>query len=111
MNPFTGSAPGRPAQPGLYGQWLLLAIVILFCVFPFYWMVTTSLKTQIIFLKDCPAQTPVGYNRTHVTPQRTRVATLPVGYNDGYPFRLGGRGQGGAGVTGAGAGDSTHRAA
>lgn len=52
-----------------------------------------SLKTQVIFLKDCPAQTPVGYNRTHVTPQRTRVATLPVGYNDGYPFRLGGRGQ------------------
>jgi alanine racemase len=52
-----------------------------------------SLKTQVIFLKDCPAKTPVGYNRTHVTPQRTRVATLPVGYNDGYPFRLGGRGQ------------------
>ena len=26
------------------------------------------------------------------TSRRTRIATLPVGYNDGYPFRLGGRG-------------------
>lgn len=52
-----------------------------------------SLKTQIIFLKDVPGGTPIGYGRTHVTPARTRIATLPVGYNDGYPFRMGGRGQ------------------
>jgi alanine racemase len=52
-----------------------------------------SLKTQVIFLKDFPAGTPIGYERTHVTPRRTRVATLPVGYNDGYPWRLSGRGE------------------
>jgi len=50
-----------------------------------------SLKTQVIFLKDLPTGTPVGYAREHVTTRRTRVATLPVGYNDGYPFRLGGK--------------------
>ena len=52
-----------------------------------------SLGTQIIFLKDFPAGSPIGYERCYVTERRTRIATLPVGYNDGYPFRLGGRGE------------------
>lgn len=39
---------------GIYWQWLLLLLVILFCVFPFYWMVTTSLKTQMIALASPP---------------------------------------------------------
>lgn len=51
-----------------------------------------SLHTQVIFLKDVPAGTPIGYQRTHRTAGRTRVATLPVGYNDGLPLRLGNRG-------------------
>jgi alanine racemase len=50
-----------------------------------------SLHTQVIFLKDFPPGTPIGYMREHVTPRRSRIATLPVGYNDGYAFRLGGR--------------------
>jgi alanine racemase len=52
-----------------------------------------TLKTQVIFLKDFEAHAPLGYEGTHVTRQRTRIATLPVGYNDGYPFRLSGRGE------------------
>jgi multiple sugar transport system permease protein len=34
-----------------------LLLIILFCVFPFYWMVTTSLKTQIVALATPPAWT------------------------------------------------------
>lgn len=52
-----------------------------------------SLKSQVVFLKDMPAGTPVGYNGTHVTDRATRIATLPIGYNDGYPYRLSGRGR------------------
>jgi len=52
-----------------------------------------TLKTQIIFLKDFEAGAPVGYEGTHVTRHRTRIATLPVGYNDGYPWSLSGRGE------------------
>jgi len=48
-----------------------------------------SLKTQVIYLKEVPAGTPIGYNRSYVAPRKTRIATLPVGYNDGYPYRLG----------------------
>ncbi len=36
---------------------ILLLLIILFCVFPFYWMVTTSLKTQIVALATPPAWT------------------------------------------------------
>lgn len=32
----------------LMGEGLLLLLIGLFCVFPFYWMVTTSLKTQVL---------------------------------------------------------------
>lgn len=51
-----------------------------------------SLKTQIIFLKDHPGGSSIGYNGRYVTKQATRIATLPIGYNDGVPYRLGNRG-------------------
>ena len=50
-----------------------------------------SLRTQIVFLKDLPAASPVGYNRTHVTKRATRIAIVPFGYSDGYPYALGNR--------------------
>jgi alanine racemase len=50
-----------------------------------------SLRTTVIFLKDFAPGTPIGYNREHTTHKRTRIATLPVGYNDGYRYGLGGR--------------------
>ncbi len=49
----TSANPGT--RGGTWGQVLLLALVILFCIFPFYWMVTTSLKTQIVALQSPPA--------------------------------------------------------
>jgi multiple sugar transport system permease protein len=38
----------------LWGEGLLLLFIGLFCVFPFYWMVTTSLKTQVVALESPP---------------------------------------------------------
>jgi multiple sugar transport system permease protein len=40
---------------GLALEALLLIAICLFCVFPFYWMVTTSLKTQVVALQSPPA--------------------------------------------------------
>lgn len=51
-----------------------------------------SLKTQIIYMKDVPAGTSIGYGRRYRTPRPTRIATLPIGYNDGLPYRLSGKG-------------------
>lgn len=38
----------------LWGEAVLLVLIGLFCVFPFYWMVTTSLKTQVVALESPP---------------------------------------------------------
>lgn len=51
-----------------------------------------SLHSQIIFLKDVPAGAKVGYSGTWTAPVATRIATLPVGYNDGLAWRLGNKG-------------------
>ena len=50
---MSASAPGA-APRGLGAQALLLVLVLLFCVFPFYWMVTTSLKSQLLALESPP---------------------------------------------------------
>ncbi len=43
-----------PRQGPLWGQIALLVAIMLICVFPFYWMVTTSLKTQVVALEAPP---------------------------------------------------------
>jgi multiple sugar transport system permease protein len=36
------------------GHWLVLLLIIVFCVFPFYWMIATSLKNQQDILSPTP---------------------------------------------------------
>jgi alanine racemase len=52
-----------------------------------------SLKTQIAYLKGVPEGVAVGYDGRHRTSKATRLATCPVGYNDGYPYQLSNRGE------------------
>jgi len=47
-----------------------------------------SLKTRVIFVKDVPAGATAGYGRTWRAPRASRLATLPVGYEDGYSLAL-----------------------
>lgn len=51
-----------------------------------------ALKTKIVYLKEVPPGTKVGYGSTYVTRQRTFLATLPVGYADGYSRHLSNKG-------------------
>ena len=48
----TAATPGT--HQSLWGQIAIIVLVILLCIFPFYWMVTTSLKTQVVALADPP---------------------------------------------------------
>jgi len=52
-----------------------------------------SLRSQIVFLKDVPKGSCVGYGSTWRAEQPTRIATVSVGYNDGLPWRLGNKGE------------------
>ncbi|MCG2713828.1 MAG: alanine racemase [Candidatus Omnitrophica bacterium] len=47
-----------------------------------------SLKTRVIFIKQVPAGYGVSYGHAYITKRRTRIATLPIGYGDGYPRNL-----------------------
>ena len=52
-----------------------------------------TMKTAISFLKEVESGTPLSYGRTYRTQRRSRIATLPVGYGDGYPRLLSNRGE------------------
>jgi len=52
-----------------------------------------TFKTRIIQLKEVPPNRPIGYGRTYTTDKSSRIATLPVGYDDGYPRILSNRGR------------------
>lgn len=49
----------------------------------------SSLKSVIISIREWPAGTTIGYNRRGVLTRNSRIATIPVGYADGYSRHLG----------------------
>ena len=51
-----------------------------------------SLISHVAYIKEVPAGTPVSYGGTFVTDRPTRIATIPVGYGDGYPRLMSGKG-------------------
>lgn len=52
-----------------------------------------SLSSHIVHLKTVPAGTPISYGGTFVTERETVVATVPVGYADGWPRGLSNKGR------------------
>lgn len=52
-----------------------------------------SLKSRIVMIKEVPPGTAISYGRTYVTSNRSIIATVPVGYGDGYSRELSNRGQ------------------
>jgi alanine racemase len=51
-----------------------------------------TLKTRITLIRELPAGHGVSYGRTFITPGPMRVATLAIGYADGWHRALSGRG-------------------
>lgn len=49
----------------------------------------SSLESVIIAIREWPAGTTIGYNRRGVLKRRSRIATVPVGYADGFSRHLG----------------------
>lgn len=47
-----------------------------------------SVKTQVLMVKDVNEGTPISYSRMWYASEPTRIATLPIGYNDGLPVGL-----------------------
>lgn len=51
-----------------------------------------SLKARVTDVKTLDAGVGISYGHTFVTARETKVATIPVGYADGYPRLLSGKG-------------------
>lgn len=47
-----------------------------------------SLISHVVMVKDVAAGTGISYGSTYITPRQERIATIPVGYGDGYPRAL-----------------------
>lgn len=53
-----------------------------------------SVRARIVHLKEVPAGTALSYGGRTVTRRRSRIAVVPVGYADGYSWRLTGKAEG-----------------
>ncbi len=53
---------------------------------------TMELISHTVMIKEVPEGTPVSYGGTFVTDKKTKIATIPVGYGDGYPRSLSNKG-------------------
>lgn len=47
-----------------------------------------ALKSHVAYVKEIEAGTPISYGGTFVSDKPMRIATIPVGYADGYPRNL-----------------------
>ncbi|MBN1916407.1 MAG: alanine racemase [Verrucomicrobia bacterium] len=52
-----------------------------------------ALKTRVVFVKDVGPGRTISYGRTFTAPGPIRVATLAIGYGDGYSRELSNRGE------------------
>ena len=43
-----------------------------------------KLKAKVVFLKNVPEGTSIGYSRSYITTKETKVANVPIGYADGF---------------------------
>jgi len=52
-----------------------------------------TLKSNIILLKKVPKGTSISYGRTFITKRKSTIATIPIGYADGYNRKLSNNGE------------------
>ena len=52
-----------------------------------------SLKAKVAFVKEVPERVSISYGRSYYTKENTRIATIPLGYGDGYSRLLSNRGE------------------
>jgi len=50
-------------------------------------------KTRVALIKEFPQGYSIGYGRSYITTEPTKIATIPVGYGDGYERILSNQGE------------------
>ena len=57
-----------------------------------FWPVM-SLKSHVVYIKQVDDKTQISYGGTYIADGPRRIATIPVGYGDGYPRMLSNKGE------------------
>lgn len=52
-----------------------------------------SLKSRVLFIKEVEKGTPISYGKTYIARNKTKIATIPLGYADGYSRLLSNKGE------------------
>jgi alanine racemase len=52
-----------------------------------------TFRSKVVQVRRVPAGTSVSYGRTYTTPESAVIATIPVGYDDGYSRKLSNQGE------------------
>lgn len=76
------------ARPGL----LLYGVGPMASIYDGILRPTLRLSSRVSLVRELPAGHGVAYGRTYITSQPTRVATIGIGYADGWPRSISGRG-------------------
>ncbi len=76
------------ARPGL----LLYGVAPMASIYDGVLRPTLRLSSRVSLVRELPAGHGVSYGRTHITQAPTRVATIGIGYADGWNRHLSGRG-------------------
>lgn len=56
-------------------------------------MPAMEIKSHVSYVKEVESGVGVSYGSTYVTEKKTKIATIPVGYGDGYPRQLSSKGR------------------
>ncbi|MBQ9835694.1 MAG: alanine racemase [Akkermansia sp.] len=76
------------ARPGL----MLYGVAPMASIYDGVLRPTLKLSSRVSLIRTLPAGHGVSYGRTHITSRPTRVATIGIGYADGWSRRLSGKG-------------------
>ena len=52
-----------------------------------------SLKSRVLFVKEVQKGASISYGRTYIAKRKTKIATIPLGYADGYSRSLSNKGE------------------
>ena len=57
--------------------------------------VTPALRlvSRVLYTRSLKAGQPIGYGMSYITPENMKIATIPIGYGDGYPRALSNKGE------------------
>jgi alanine racemase len=47
-----------------------------------------TVKSRVALIKEVASRRGIGYGRMFITPKKTRICVVPIGYSHGYPYAL-----------------------